>query len=99
MIPQIKLPNLVGIRPERPKYHRFTLLDDTFTRKKLLHSHPATEDRPRINHYEDNSFTVGEQPIVYIRKGDEWEPLFQFKGILVEYIDIHEDGDKGEDDE
>ena len=87
MIPPIKLPNLAGNEPDTIKEYHLTLEDDTVVVKKLQRTvHELGQ--PRINIFDDGSFTVGQVPIVY-RKGDskddDWIVEFRFKAITVHY--------------
>jgi len=83
-----------GTRTERIKTFRFTLIDDTIERKKLKVSIAAKDDKPRVNIFEDESFTVGEEPTVYkaVVSADsdeaEWLKVFEFKAVHIEYEDI-----------
>ena len=91
MIPPIKMPNLHIVRPERVKTFRFTLVDDTVVRKKLIEHIAAKDDKPKINIFDDDTFTVGEEPIVYKRQGEDWIQVFQFKAVHVEMEDQDEE--------
>ena len=91
MIPPIKMPNLHIVRPERVKTFRFTLVDDTVVRKKLIEHIAAKDDKPKINIFEDDTFTVGEEPIVYKREGEDWIQVFAFKAVHVEMEDQDEE--------
>ena len=91
MLPPIKMPNLHIVRPERVKVFRFTLIDDTIVRKKLIESIAAKDDKPRINIFDDDTFTVGEEPIVYKKTDGEWIQVFQFKAVHVEMEDNDEE--------
>jgi len=95
MIIPIQFPKMHGVRSERTKTFRFTLLDDTIVRKKLKEHIPATKEGPRIHVFDDDTFTVGRVPIVYKRTGnkpdDEWLKIFQFKALHIEYDDREED--------
>ena len=51
-------------RSGRTKTFIFITPDDLLVRKKLKVSIAAKEDKPRINIFEDDTFTVGETPIV-----------------------------------
>ena len=92
MLPPIKMPNLHIVRPERVKVFRFTLPDDTIVRKKLNEHIAAKDDKPKINIFEDDTFTVGEEPIVYKRdESGEWITVFSFKAVHVEMEDTDEE--------
>ena len=91
MIPPITLPKLHIVRPERSKVFRFTLADDTVVRKKLVEHIAAKDDKPKINIFEDDTFTVGEEPIVYKREGEDWITVFSFKAVHVEMEDPDEE--------
>ena len=87
MLPPIKLPNIAGSEPATPTEYHLTLEDDTVVIKKLIRTVHEL-GHPRINMFEDGSFTVGQVPIVYRQgdsKDDEWITLFRFKAITVHY--------------
>ena len=76
MIPPINMPSMHTSGSYRVKQYEFTLTDGTTIIKKLTTSIAAKEDKPRINIFDDDSFTVGQAPIVYKKVGDEdrdWE--------------------------
>ena len=87
-------------RTNHTKWFRFTLTDDTVVRKKLKASIAAQDEKPRVNVFEDETFTVGTTPTVYkaVIQGDgksEWEEVFTFKMVHIEY---EEEGPAEEDD-
>ena len=92
MIPPIKFLKLHIVRNERAKVYRFTLIDDTVVRKKLKEHIPAIdEEKPRVIIFEDDTFTVGMTPIVYLRgDNEEWTQVFQFKAVHIEWEDEDE---------
>jgi len=91
MLIPFQLPKMYEPRSGRTKTFIFITPDDLLVRKKLKVSIAAKEDKPRINIFEDDTFTVGETPIVYIRKGDDWEEVLRFKQVHVEYGDNEEE--------
>ena len=93
MLTILPFPSMTGTRTERIKTFRFTLTDDTVVRKKLKASIAAKDDKPRVNIFEDDTFTVGEEPTVYkpVASEDgatkEWQAQFTFKAVHIEYDD------------
>jgi len=94
MLTILPFPSMTGTRTERIKTFRFTLIDDTVERKKLKVSIAAKDDKPRINVFEDGTFTVGDEPTVYqsVASADEggeteWLTVFRFKAVHIEYDD------------
>ena len=104
MIPPINMPSMHTSGSYRVKQYEFTLHDGTTIIKKLQTSIAAQEDKPRINIFDDDSFTVGQAPIVYKRIGDEWQEQFTFCAIKVIYstqLEVIEGGkgDKKEEED
>ena len=99
MLTILPFPSMTGTRTERIKTFRFTLTDDSVIRKKLKASIAAKDDKPRVNIFEDDTFTVGEEPTVYkpvaSADGDEkeWLVVFKFKAVFIEYEDIESTDD------
>ena len=91
MIPPINMPSMHTSDSYRVKQYEFTLYDGTTIIKKLQTSIAAKEDKPRINIFEDDTFTVGEEPIVYKKTDGEWIQVFQFKAVHVEMEDNDEE--------
>ena len=98
MIPPINMPSMHTSDSYRVKQYEFTLTDGTTIIKKLTTSIAAKEDKPRINIFDDDSFTVGQAPVVYKRVGDEWEEQFTFCAIKVIYSTTLEVIEGGKDD-
>ena len=98
MIPPINMPSMHTSDSYRVKQYEFTLYDGTTIIKKLTTSIAAKEDKPRINIFDDDSFTVGQAPVVYKRVGDLWEEQFTFCAIKVIYSTTLEviEGGKGD---
>ena len=99
MIPPFKLPKLHTDGLARVKEYIFTLTDGSTTTKKLKQVILAIEGMPRINIFEDNTFTVGQDPVVYEKgEDDEWIHLFRFTAIQVRYSTTLEviEGGKGD---
>jgi len=96
MIIPFQLPKMYEPRSGRTKTFIFITLDDHLVRKKLKVCIAAKEDKPRINIFDDETFTVGETPIVYSSSTNdegeiEWTNEFQFKNVHVEYGDNEEE--------
>lgn len=101
MLTILPFPSMSGTRNERIKTFRFTLIDDTVQTKKLKVSIAAKDDKPRINIFDDDTFTVGDEPTVYqsVPTADgeetEWLVVFKFKAVHV----LYSDPDEGDSDE
>ena len=95
MLSKLTMPSMSERHSKRIQWYHFTLLDDSVITKKLKEVVLATEDKPRINIFDDNSFTVGQDPVVFCRQEgeEEWTQLFRFKGLKITYTT---NGDKDE---
>jgi hypothetical protein len=99
MIPPINLPKLHTDGHTRVKEYIFTLTDGSTETKKLKQVILPIEGMPRINIFEDNTFTVGQDPVVYEKgEDDAWIHLFRFTAIQVRYSTTLEviEGGKGD---
>jgi hypothetical protein len=90
MLPPIIMPTMHNSDSYRVKQYKFTLQDGSSIIKKLRVSIAAKEDKPRVNIFDDETFTVGTAPIVYQSNvnGDgsvDWVVMFQFIAVEVIY--------------
>jgi len=101
MLTLLPFNSIVGTRNERIKTFRFTLIDDTVVHKKLKVSIAAKDDKPRVNVFDDGTFTVGDEPTVYqsVASADEeeteWLTVFRFKAVHV-LFDVDETSEEDE---
>jgi hypothetical protein len=104
MLTLLPFNSVTGTRNERIKTFRFTLIDDTVVLKKLKVSIAAKDDKPRVNVFDDGTFTVGDEPTVYqsVKSADEekteWLTVFRFKAVHVLYDDEESSDDEVSDE-
>ena len=101
MLSKLTMPSMSTRHSKRIQWYHFTTLDDLVLTKKLKEVVLATKDKPRINIFDDNSFTVGKEPIVYCREEGQqhWTELFRFKELSITYATNGDNDERGQEEE
>ena len=101
MLSKLTMPSMSERHSKRIKWYHFTLLSDSIVTKKLKDVILATEDKPRINIFDDNSFTVGQDPVVFCRQEgeEEWTELFRFKELSITYTTNGDNDERRQEEE